>query len=247
MTVASTLLLAASALVVGGLIGCVGVGGVLLPPALLYFGGLDLHLAMATAMWSFLFTGVAGTVAYSRSRTIDRRTVLWLVAGVVPAAVLGALTNTALPAGVLKTVLAVLVFAAGLDALLRRPKGGRHPRSLNAPLLLSLGAVVGFGSALTGTGGPVLLVPALVLGRVSALAAVGASQVVQIPVAAFATLGHAHYGETDLVLGAALGIVAATGVVIGARVAHALPLRTLRNAASATCVGTGALMLTPGL
>ena len=54
------------ALIVGILIGCVGIGGVLLPPALVYFGGFNLHLAMATRMWSFLFTGGAGTLAYSR-------------------------------------------------------------------------------------------------------------------------------------------------------------------------------------
>src|SRR3712207_9298323 len=77
------------ALIVGVLVGCVGIGGVLLPPALVYVGGLDLHLAMATSMWSFLFTGGVGTVAYSRRNSVDWRMVLWLCAGNVPAAVLG--------------------------------------------------------------------------------------------------------------------------------------------------------------
>ena len=44
------LLLLVSALIVGVLIGCVGIGGVLLPPILTYVGGLDLHLAMATSI-----------------------------------------------------------------------------------------------------------------------------------------------------------------------------------------------------
>ncbi len=39
-----------AALVVGLLIGCVGIGGVLLTPALVYVGGLDFHLAAATSM-----------------------------------------------------------------------------------------------------------------------------------------------------------------------------------------------------
>jgi uncharacterized membrane protein YfcA len=52
-----------SALLVGLLIGCVGIGGVLLPPALVYLGGLDFHLATATSVWAFLFCGVAGTLS----------------------------------------------------------------------------------------------------------------------------------------------------------------------------------------
>lgn len=51
------------ALIVGVLVGCIGIGGVLLPPVLAYVGGLDLHLATATSMWRFLFTGVVGTIA----------------------------------------------------------------------------------------------------------------------------------------------------------------------------------------
>ena len=39
-----------AALLVGMLIGCVGIGGVLLPPALVYLGGLGFHLAAATSM-----------------------------------------------------------------------------------------------------------------------------------------------------------------------------------------------------
>ena len=46
---------------VGTLIGAVGVGGILLIPALTAFAGLPIHTAMATALFTFAFTGVAGT------------------------------------------------------------------------------------------------------------------------------------------------------------------------------------------
>src|ERR671911_2072063 len=95
------LMLLVSALIVGILIGCVGIGGVLLPPALTYFGGFDLHLAMATSMWSFLFIGGVGTLAYSRRDSVDWRMVLWLGAGTVSSGVFGALSNGTLPGGVL--------------------------------------------------------------------------------------------------------------------------------------------------
>src|ERR671916_3007526 len=90
-----------SALVVGLLIGCVGIGGVLMTPALVYAGGFGFHLAAATSMWAFLFAGAAGTSIYSRHGSIDWRLSAWLGAGVVPAAFAGAGANVALPEGVL--------------------------------------------------------------------------------------------------------------------------------------------------
>lgn len=48
MTLALASMLIA-ALVVGLLIGCVGIGGVLLTPTLVYVGGLSFHLAAATS------------------------------------------------------------------------------------------------------------------------------------------------------------------------------------------------------
>lgn len=55
------LLLLAAAVFVGGLIGTVGVGGILLIPALSALAGLSTHTAMGTALFSFIFTGLLGT------------------------------------------------------------------------------------------------------------------------------------------------------------------------------------------
>ena len=57
-------LLARVALVVGALIGTVGVGGILLIPALRAFAGLSTHGAKGTALFNFLFTGLLGTCLY---------------------------------------------------------------------------------------------------------------------------------------------------------------------------------------
>jgi uncharacterized membrane protein YfcA len=57
--------------ITGMLIGMVGIGGILLAPMLVYLADIDLHIAMATSSWSFLFTGIAGTVAYARKGTIS--------------------------------------------------------------------------------------------------------------------------------------------------------------------------------
>ena len=235
----SVLILLVLALIVGTLVGCIGIGGVLLPPILTYVGGLDLHLAMATSMWGFLFTGAAGTATYARRRNVDWRMVSWLGAGIVPATVFGALSNGVLPASVLTILLAALIVAAGVNSLTKPPSAERSTHSFSASLLVIIGVIVGFGSALTGTGGPVLLVPILVFMRAPVLPAIGASQAIQIPVALFSTLGYILFGRVDFALGTALGVAMIVGVVIGTRFAHAVPAVALRRitAVSLVCVG----------
>lgn len=238
------LLLAVSALIIGGLIGCIGVGGVLMPPALTYIGGLDLHLAMATSVWSFIFSGMAGTVSYSRRRSINWRMGVWLSAGIIPAAVLGAGANVALPAGVLTIILAVMIALVGINSLLSKPPAiNRQSQSFSTLTLLSIGALVGFGSVLTGTGGPVLLIPILVFMHAQVLGAVGASQVVQIPVAIFGTVGYLLYGQVDFVLGTALGVLLMVGVWGGAHIAHSVPASSLRRIVAITLLAVGAWMV----
>ena len=230
-----------AALMVGLLIGCVGIGGVLLTPALVYVGGFGFHLAAATSMWAFLFAGAAGTLIYSRRGSVDWRLAAWLGAGVVPTAFAGAWANVALPEGVLMVLLAALMVLTGADALLRGPVV-EQARRFGVATLLAVGAFVGFGSALTGTGGAVLLVPILLLLRAPVLAAVGAAQAVSLPVVAFSTAGYVLYGSVDFVLGTALGLVAVVGVVVGARIAHVAKAATLRRVVAGARLSPGLLI-----
>ncbi|MDQ4062872.1 MAG: sulfite exporter TauE/SafE family protein [Actinomycetota bacterium] len=234
-------LMLVAALVVGLLIGCVGIGGVLMTPALVYVGGLGFHLAAATSMWAFLFAGAAGTLVYSGRGSVDWRLAAWLGVGVVPAAFAGAWANVALPEGVLMALLAALMVVTGADALLRGPVVEQASR-FGVPTLLAVGVFVGFGSALTGTGGAVLLVPILLLLQAPVLTAVGAAQAVSLPVVAFSTAGYVLYGSVDFVLGTAVGLVAAAGVVIGARITHAVRAASLRRVVAWALLSTGLLI-----
>ena len=239
LTLASILV---AALVVGSLIGCVGIGGVLMTPALVYVGGLGFHLAAATSMWAFLFAGVAGTSIYSKHGSIDWRLAAWLGAGIVPAAFAGTWANAALPEGVLMALLATLMVVTGADALLRGQVVEQEVRRFGATALLAIGALIGFGSALTGTGGAVLLVPILLLLRAPVLAAVGAAQAVALPAVVFSIAGYVLYGSVDFVLGTAVGLVAAVGVVFGARIAHAAPAAVLRRVVATALLCAGLLI-----
>jgi uncharacterized membrane protein YfcA len=225
--------------VVGVLIGSVGIGGVLLTPALTYLAGFDVHVAMGTSLCAFLFTGIVGTAAYARRGTLEWASGIRLSLGAVPGALLGAWANGLLSQTALKLILAVLLVATGVQAVAGARDSGAPVRRLGNGTLAVVGLGIGFGSALTGTGGPVLVVPALLLLGVPALVAVGMSQLAQLPVAGFGTLGFLLYGEVDLLAGIGLGALAAAGVVAGARIAHAVPAATLRRLVAIACIGAG--------
>ena len=59
------------AVLVGILIGAVGVGGILLIPALNLLTPLSIQASMATALFTFIFTGIVGTVLFQRRGSID--------------------------------------------------------------------------------------------------------------------------------------------------------------------------------
>ena len=42
--------------IVGFLVGCTGMGGIILIPALVYLSGLSSHVAMGTTLFTFIFT-----------------------------------------------------------------------------------------------------------------------------------------------------------------------------------------------
>lgn len=236
------LALSVLAIVVGVFIGMVGVGGVLLPPGLVALGDLTVNEATATSTWAFVFTGVVGTVTYACRGVVPWSLLARLAIGVVPAAFLGALVNATLPGSVVLLGLAALTLIVGVQQL--RPRAVREARDgLGTAALVAVGAFVGFGSALTGTGGPVLLVPVLLTLGVAPLRAVAVGQAVQLPVVAAGSVGYLQTGLVDIRLGTVLGCLAALGVAAGAVVATRVPAEGLRRIVAVACIAAGVFLV----
>lgn len=232
----------AAALGVGALIGCVGIGGVLLVPALAYLGGVPIHDAIAAAMFSYLFSGAAATWIFARKGSIDWTASAWLGAGAMPAAFAGAFSAALVSARVLEALIGALVLFAGVRAF-QRNVADRRSDALSGPGLAGLGAFVGFGSAMTGTGGPLMLVPLLVWLRVPILTTIGLSQVIQVPIAALATAGNVLYGHLDLWLGSLLAGALLAGAVLGARLAHVVSTGFLTRFVGVLMLAVGILIV----
>lgn len=229
-------------LAVGVLIGCIGIGGVLLVPSLTYIGGLQVHVAIATCMFSYLFSGAVGALEFARRGSIRWSMCGWLCAGAMPGAFLGAANVSVIPGVYLELLIAALILLSGVHALLRRDGSGEG-RVPGVTQLVIIGAITGYGSAMSGTGGPLLLVPILVYLRVPMLTAVGLGQVIQLPIAALATWGNLVYGNVDFAVGLGIAALLMIGVTAGARIAHWVPSHVLRRIVAVVLLLVSVLIL----
>ena len=227
----------------GTLIGAVGIGGILLIPALTAFAGLPIHAAMATALFTFAFTGITGTVMFQRRGSIDWAITRPVLIGALLFAFVGAWVNSVTGPGALAFMLAAIIIFAGVYTLATWhgiPEPALHGRKhAQHMLLLALGAIAGFGSGLTGVGGPALSVPLMVLFGFPALTSIGTSQVIQIVAAASGTLGNLKYGTIDLGIAATVTLLEVAGVLLGARIAHAINANLLRKFVAVLCIVVG--------
>ena len=235
------------AFAVGALIGAVGVGGILLIPALASIGRLDMHQAMATALFTFAFTGLVGTALFQRKGSIDWRITVPVCAGALVFAFLGAWMNAYTRPQVLTFLLAAVIVFAGVYTL--ASWRGRDNAAFSGQaraqqtLLIAIGAVSGFGSGLTGVGGPALSVPIMVLFGFPALASIGASQVIQIIAAGSGTLGNLRFGSIDFALALPVMISEIVGVVAGAALAHSVNQLVLRRFVGVLCIPVGLFLI----
>ena len=243
--------LGAVAALVGLLIGTVGIGGVLLIPALKLMTPLSIQSAMATALFTFVFTGIVATALFQRRGSIDWRVTRPLCAGGAVFGFVGAWANSKLDAQALTLILALLIVFAGIYTLIthsgarRTVFDGRPHAQCN--LLFLVGALTGFGSGLTGVGGPALAVPMMMVLGFAPLATIGASQVVQILAAASGSAGNLLHGAIDFKLAAMLTVFEVGGVCAGVYVAHAVNAKVLRRGAGLLCVAVGTGLLVRGL
>lgn len=224
----------------GALAGTTGIGGVILVPALVFYVGVPVRAGIAAAMMAFVLNGFVGTVVFARHKSIRWDLAIPLVVGAIPSAAAGTwLVNAANPL-MLKILIGLLTAFSGLQGLWRR---GEIERFHSGKVFLPIGAVTGFLSSLSGTGGAVVLMPILFFMDVPVLTAIGLSAAVQFPIAVSATIGNLFVGQLDVKMGMILAVSMSIGLLPGAKLAHRLPIKHLRQLVSAVLTGVGLFIL----
>lgn len=242
----------------GLLVGLTGVGGgaVMTPLLLLVFGVAPMS-AIGTDLWFAGITKLAATRVHHGRGLIDWQVVRRLWTGSLPASALtlvwmqmvpigaetAGLLRTMIGAAVVLTALAML-FQARLHQLGRSLRVGsaEHFKTLQGPLTIAAGALLGVLVTLTSVGagalGVVFLVYLYPL-RLTASRLVATDIVHAIPLAMFAGFGHLVIGNVDFGLLANLLIGSLPGVVAGAILSTRLPQPLLRKALSGVLLFTG--------
>jgi uncharacterized protein len=238
--VLSAVLTAVVGLVLGVAIGSTSIGGVLLVPFLVYGVGLPVQEAIAVALWSYLWSGLVAVLLYARRGSIAWRSAIWLCLAAVPGAYLGARSVGLFSATVLQSLIAAVLVTTGIHSVMsRRNSEGKAVRVPGGEVLLALGGLTGFASALVGGGGAFVLVPLLVALKQPVLLAVGLGQVIQLPISVVASIANVRTGLVDMPLGALLSVALSIGIAVGTPLAHTLPQRALRRVLGITMVVGG--------
>lgn len=242
------LVYAAVGAAVGMLAGMLGIGGgmTLVPVLAALFNlqgfapGHTVHLALGTAMASVMFTSTSSVREHHRHGAVDWGIVRRMAPGMVIGALLSTLSSGHIPQRHLALAFAVIVFAGATQILLgRKPSAGR---GLPGPLgLFGTGVLIGVVCGLVSAGGAFLTVPFMLFCGVAMHTTIGTAAAMGVPVAALGTLGFIVSGwrVADLppstlgfvLLPALAGLVVGSVVTapFGARLAHRLPVSTLKR------------------
>ena len=183
-------------------------------------------------------TGLVALWLFARGQAaISNRWVL--IVATMPGALAGALALWALSDGLAVAVLALFLVTTGIRLLYSGPAPDVSCRPASALADTQIGAVAGFFSALTGTGGPMVLVPLLVWRGAPLMTAVAVGQLVQFPISGVGTLGNYANGDVDFAMATLIGLVLMPGVVFGYRTVERIPIALVTRVVAVVLVAAG--------
>lgn len=199
-----------------------------------------IHLALATAMCSIAFTSSATAVHHHRRGSVDWAMFRRMSPGMVTGTLLATMASGFIPQRILAISFSVIIIAAGLQILVgKKPAPGRAAPGM--PVIFAYTLVVGVIAGLVSAGGAFLTMPFMVYCGVPMIAAIGTGVALAIPIAIMGSIGYIvsgwnapglpPYSLGFIYLPALAAIVCGSLLVVpfGVRVAHRLPVATLRR------------------
>jgi uncharacterized membrane protein YfcA len=239
----------ATGAVIGFLAGLLGIGGglTLVPVLAALFAAQQLapahvmHLALGTAMASMVFTASSSVREHHRLGSVDWAIVRRLAPPMTAGTLLATLGSGWVPQRALALAFAAIVVAAATQIWIgRKPAAGAQ--GLPGPAALwGVGGAIGLVCGLVSAGGAFMTMPFLLWRGVPVRTAIGTGAALGLPVALLGTVGYGVSGWAAqglppgtlgfVLLPALLPVVAASMLLAphGARLAHRLPVATLRK------------------
>lgn len=233
---------------VGILAGMLGIGGgmTLVPILAALFAAQAfspdyiVHLSLGTAMASIVFTSASSVREHYKLGGVDLHIVKRMSPGLVTGSLLSTLAAGWISQAHLALAFSIIVYAGATQMIWNRKPSASRPLP-GTPVLYSLGLVIGIVCGLVSAGGAFLTVPFMLWCGVPLRTAIGTAAAMGIPVAIVGSAGYVMSGwnipglPEDAMgfvsLIALAGLVAGSVVTapMGARLAHRLPVLTLRR------------------
>ena len=244
---------------IAGLLG-VGGGAVMVPLLTMIFAAQGfpessvLHLALGTSMATIVFTSISSVRAHHAHGAVLWPVVRSIAPGIIVGTVSTAQVAARVPTRPLALFFACFILYVSVQMLMNfKPKPSRDlPGAVG---MTGVGLVIGGVSAMVAIGGGSLSVPFLTWCNVKVQQAIATSAAIGFPIAVAGTVGYliAGYGETGLPSGsfgyifmpALVGTMVASMLTapFGARLAHRLPVPTLKRIFAGVLVVLAAKML----
>jgi len=234
--------------VIGFLAGLLGIGGgMTIVPLLAFLFTAQhfapdhvVHLALATAMASIIFTSSASVREHHKRRAVDWAIVKRMAPGMLLGTLAATLASGWVPQQHMALAFAVVVYAASVQmALGKKPKAAR---SLPGPVpTFIIGVAIGIAAGLVSAGGAFLSMPFMVFCGVPMIVAIGTGAAIGVPLAVAGSIGYIiagwnvpglpPYSIGFIYLPALAAMVCASVITApyGARLAHRLPVSSLRR------------------
>lgn len=234
----------------GFMAGLLGVGGgmIIVPFLTMIFTAqhlvapeLTVHVAVATAMSTILFTSLSSMRAHHKKGAVLWRVVLQLVPGIIIGGLLsGGILFSLINIAWLSLIFAIFVGYSAYNML--RNKKPKPSRQLPGWLgMTTVGTGIGAISGLVGAGGGFLSVPFMVWSNVPIRNAVATSAALGFPIAVGNSIGYITGGIREIgIQGSLLGYIYWPGLLVlitmsmlfaplGAKYAHTLPVDKLKR------------------
>jgi uncharacterized membrane protein YfcA len=248
--------------VVGFLAGLLGIGGgmTMVPLLTLVFTreGFPpahvVHMAVATAMATIVFTSIASAREHHRHGAIRWPVVVGMAPGIIAGSLFGPQIVGIMSMPVLAGFFGVFVALGATQILFDvKPRAARELPGKSG--LFIAGGAIGLVSSMVGGGGAFMSVPYMAMCNVHLRNCVATAAALGLPIAAAGTIGFvvAGWGLTAtpaytvgyIYLPALAGIVVAsmTFAPMGARAAHRWPVKRLRRIFACLLYALGAYML----
>lgn len=198
------------------------------------------HMAIATSLATIMFTSISSVRAHHARGAVRWDIVRLLVPGILIGSWIGPWIGAKMNSSGLALSFAIFVTFSAVQMLLdKKPSASRNLPG--APGMLGAGGAIGTLAGLVGAGGGFVSVPFMTWCNVKIHNAVATSAALGFPIALAGTLSNIYFGlqESDLPSGSlgfiylpallVISIASVTTAPLGAKVAHNLPVKTLKK------------------